>query len=104
MDIEKLMNRTSLSTANQEFLKDNIQNYLKGYVDVGKLVSNRTLIHGMPIKLQTLAEKAIMAKNFEECIETYNKWSAKHARKHQVSLNDLGVAALDEIKAWYRAH
>jgi len=104
MDIEKLMNRTSLSTANQEFLKDNIQNYLKGYVDVGKLVSNRTLIHGMPIKLQTLAEKAIMVKNFEECIETYNKWSAKHARKHQVSLNDLGVAALDEIKAWYKAH
>lgn len=103
MNIEKLMSRTSLSTTHQEFLKDNIQNYVKTYADIGKLVINRTLIHGMPIKLQTLAEKAILVKNFEECIDTYNNWSIKHSRKHQVSLTDLGVTALDEIKAWYRA-
>jgi hypothetical protein len=103
MNIEKLMSRTSLSTTHQEFLKGNIQNYVKTYADIGKLVINRTLIHGMPIKLQTLAEKAILVKNFEECIDTYNNWSTKHSRKHQVSLNDLGVTALDEIKAWYRA-
>ena len=102
MDIEKLMSRSSLSTTNQEFLKTNIQSYLKGYMDVGKLVANRTLIHGMPIKLQTLAEKAIMVKNFEQCIDTYNNWSAKHGRNHQVNINDLGSAALDEIKAWYK--
>jgi hypothetical protein len=103
MTIEKLMSRTSLSTTHQEFLKGNIQNYVKAYADIGKLVINRTLIHGMPIKLQTLAEKAILVKNFEECIDTYNNWSIKNSRKHQVSLNDLGVTALDEIKAWYRA-
>jgi len=103
MTIEKLMSRTSLSTTHQEFLKGNIQNYVKAYADIGKLVINRTLIHGMPIKLQTLAEKAIPVKNFEECIDTYNNWSIKNSRKHQVSLNDLGVTALDEIKAWYRA-
>lgn len=102
MNIEKLMTRSSLSISHQEFLKDNIQNYVKTYTDIGNLVINRTLIHGMPIKLQTLAEKAILVKNFEECIDTYNNWSIKHSRKHQVSLNDLGLSAIEEIKAWYR--
>ena len=33
------------------------------------------LVTGIPIKKQTLAGKKAMVKNWNECIEVYNKWT-----------------------------
>jgi hypothetical protein len=37
----------------------------------------------MPIKLQTLAEKALLIKNFSECVEVFNKWCKKNQKEEQ---------------------
>lgn len=101
MDINKLMVRDSLCPAHQAFLQENIQGYFNVYLKVNEMVQDRTLIAGVPIKLQTLAEKAVLIKNFKECVDTYNDWSSKQNNKHRVSLEDLGRTAFEEIKTWY---
>ena len=101
MNIEKLMTRDSLSVVHQNFLQDNIQDYFNVYLEINKLVSDRTIISGVPIKLQTLAEKAVLIKNFKECVDTYNDWNSKQPNRHKVTLQDLGQMAYNEIETWY---
>lgn len=102
MNIEKLMTRNSLSTNHQNFLQENIDPYFNVYLKINQLVMDRTMIAGVPIKLQTLGEKAVLVKNFQECVDTYNDWSSKQNGNYQkFSLEDLGHLAFDEIKNWY---
>jgi hypothetical protein len=92
---------TELGATHQKFVQDNIKQYTNMYLDFQQLVADRTLISGVPIKLQTLAEKAMLVKNFKECVDTYNTWSIKNNRSHQFSMEDLGEAAMKEIEQWY---
>lgn len=102
MNIEKLMTRNSLSTDHQNFLQENIDPYFNVYLKINQLVMDRTIISGVPIKLQTLGEKAVLVKNFQECVDTYNDWSSKQNGNYQkFSLEDLGHLAFNEIKNWY---
>ena len=55
----------------------------------------------MPIKLQTLAEKALLVKNFKECLDTYNEWSNKSSTGKFLSIESLGNNALTELETWY---
>ena len=55
----------------------------------------------MPIKLQTLAEKALLVKNFKECLDTYNEWSNKSSIGQFLSIESLSDTALTELETWY---
>lgn len=101
MDITQLMTRSSLSSNHQYFLQTNINKYADVYKDMLSMVVDRTLIDGVPIKLQTLAEKAMLIKNFKECVDTYNTWSSKNNLTHRITLDSLGAQAYEEIKTWY---
>ena len=68
---------------------------------MNNLVENGTLVNGMPIKLQTLAEKAMLVKNFKECYDTYSEWSIKYNQGNYVSLESLELSAIDELNTWY---
>ena len=101
MDISALITRPSLSLQNQQFLTHNMNNYISTYQTLSNLITTRTLIDGIPIKLQTLAEKAMMIKNLHECINTYNNWSIKNGQNHQISIDSLKDIAFDELNFWY---
>jgi hypothetical protein len=101
MGLQRILSRSSLAVQDQEFVKENMPQYFSVYKTVSQQVSDRELIHGMPIKLQTLAEKALMVKNFTECIDTYNDWSAKNNLEHRYSVEELGNIALTELQDWY---
>lgn len=101
MGLERLVNRSDLSVQHQELIKASLPNYYKLYMNMAGMIQNGTLITGVPIKLQTLAEKAVLVKNFKECMDTYNEWSLKNNLSHQFTLEDLGEAALTELKDWY---
>lgn len=97
-----LLKRNSLSTDNQNFLEKNIQRYSEVYYHIDELESKKIITSKMPIKLQTLAEKAMLIKNFAECIEAFNTWCKKHNRLDDVIDNqDLAKSAFDEINDWY---
>jgi len=101
MNIKKLITRDSLSVVSQNFLRENIRDYFNVYLEIDKLIIDRTIISGVPIKIQTLAEKAVLINNFKECVDTYNDWSSKHPNQHKVTLQDLGQMAYNEIETWY---
>lgn len=101
MSLDKLISRSDLSLQHQEHIKKNLPQYYTLFMKMQGMIADGTLINGMPIKLQTLAEKAILVKNFKECVDTYNDWSVKNNLDHRFTLEDLGLSAIDELKDWY---
>ena len=104
MNLNQLMTRPGLSISHREFLNTNSTNYVNAYKTISNLVDDRTLIAGIPIKLQTLAEKALLVKNFKECLDTYNDWSNASSIGKFLSIENLGNSALTELETWYKDH
>jgi hypothetical protein len=67
---------------NTSFLDAKKQNYVescyKGYQiaqkTINQMVDLGIIISGPPIKKQTLSDKKKMINNFDQCVETYNRW------------------------------
>jgi hypothetical protein len=98
-----LLTRSSLSIENQNFLGKNIEKYTDVYYKIDKLESDKIITSKMPIKLQTLAEKALLIKNFPECVEAFNTWCKKNKREDQcVEMQDLANTAFNEVTDWYQ--
>lgn len=104
MSLSEITSRSSIGIAQQQMLTENLPAYYNVYKNIDNLVATGTLVNGMPIKLQTLAEKAMLVKNFKECLDTYNNWSSKHKPGSQLSLETLGKTALDELENWYNTN
>ena len=97
-----LLTRSSLSLENQNFLRNNIEKYSDVYYKIDSLETDRIITSKMPIKLQTLAEKALLIKNFSECVEVFNKWCKKNQKEDQcVDMQNLSQEAFGEVKDWY---
>jgi len=99
-----LLKRNSLSTVNQQFLQANIQKYGDAYYRIADMEEKKILTSKMPIKLQTLAEKAMLIKNFPECIDAYNRWCDKNQNNKHLTNEDLLDLALDELQGWYNTN
>jgi len=65
--------KQSLTTTDQKFLLDNASNYKKTKDAIQELVDHKILVTPVPIKLQTMLEKKLLVKNFDECVEAYNR-------------------------------
>ena len=97
-----LLTRSSLSLENQNFLRNNIEKYSDVYYKIDSLETDRIITSKMPIKLQTLAEKALLIENFSECVEVFNKWCKKNQKEDQcVDMQNLAQEAFGEVKDWY---
>jgi hypothetical protein len=64
----------NVELTNYNFLKDHLPDYQKIQKELNRLVTDKILVTGVPIKLQSLAEKRHIIKNFDQCIEWYNQW------------------------------
>jgi hypothetical protein len=97
-----LLKRNSLSISNQNFLQKNIKQYTDVYYHIDDLESKKIITSKMPIKLQTLAEKALLIKNFSECIDAFNLWCKKRNREDDIIDNEeLAKKAFSEVNDWY---
>lgn len=97
-----LLTRSQLSVDNQNFLNANIGKYTNVYYKIDNLETDKIITSKMPIKLQTLAEKALIIKNFKECVDTFNNWCEKNDRVDQcVNMQVLAETAFGEITDWY---
>lgn len=63
----------SLTVADQKFLIKNGPDYVKTADAIQELVDHKVLVTPVPIKLQTMLEKKLLVKNFDECVEAYNR-------------------------------
>lgn len=97
--LNKLKN--NLSIPDQQYLLDNGKKYHNAHKGIEQLVTNGALVTGIPIKLQTMAEKKKIIKNFDECIEVYNKWVDDNGLGIKYTVDDIKQIANEEVKSWY---
>jgi len=90
----------NLPVTEQKFLNDNGVKYVKTYKRIDELVENRTIITGVPIKLQTMAEKKLLIKNFNECLIWYNEWADKNDYP-TMEIDELHKSTKAELLDWY---
>lgn len=91
----------SLSLPDQNFLNNNGKQYVKTYSAISELVDNKVLVTPVPIKLQTMLEKKLLIKNFDECAKVYNEWSSKTGHGIPYTADDLEHQAHKEIAMWH---
>lgn len=86
----------------KDFIKDNIDLYTSARVAIQDMQDTGLMVSGIPIKLQTLAEKSKVVHNLEHCLDTYNKWVSYTNPTYAVEYNPAEIVdrALLENKSW----
>ena len=90
----------SLPILDQQFLFKNSKQYINSIKHIEELIENKSLVTGVPIKLQTLAEKKMIIKNFNQLLDLYNMWASKNK---YTNTNDKEIVddATRELHNWY---
>ena len=94
--------KTNLTIADQNYLAHHSEKYTKAYMGIRQLVVNGTLVTGVPIKLQTLAEKRQIIKNYDQCIEVYNKWVDENNLGQKYTGDELKLISNQEVTEWHQ--
>jgi len=96
----------NLSAADQDFLLRHGANYQTVSDAIQELVDRKTLTTTIPIKLNTLLEKRLLIKNFDECVDIYNQWITNPHSKIRglgdvYDLETIDFETQKEIKNWH---
>jgi hypothetical protein len=92
---------SSLSRADQEFLLAHGAQYRVVADAINELVNKKVLVTSVPIKLQTLLEKKLLIRNYNECVSVYNEWAVK-TRVGTVYNDEMLTASMQrEIVSWH---
>ena len=90
-----------LPALEQQFLEVHGNKYLKSLNDINDLIEDRIMVTGVPIKLQTLVEKKMIIKNFNECAVVYNEWAIDNGFPVIKDNDEIINQAYNELKNWY---
>lgn len=109
MQLQSLQRRdvvNNLSVPDQKFLKQHGIDYVKVYRAIEQLVENKTLVTSIPIKLNTLLEKRLLIKNFDQCVDVYNQWitdpnSEIYQLGDEYLTEQIDQQAMSEIQQWH---
>jgi hypothetical protein len=91
----------SLSRADQEFLTKHVANYRVVNEALAELVNKKVLVTSVPIKLQTMLEKKLLIRNYDECVGVYNEWAVKNRMGTVYNDEMLSVSMQREIASWH---
>lgn len=100
-DLTPALLQTNLSLVDQSYLATHGEKYVNAYKGIEQLVTQGALVTGIPIKLQTMAEKKKIIKNFDECVQAYNEWVDENGMGIKYTDNDIKQIANEESKSWY---
>jgi hypothetical protein len=89
--------------------QNTVRSYLPGYhtavETINKMIDLGIIISGPPIKKQTLSEKRKVIKNFDQCINVYNRWIDIHPEFGSAIDNDhLDSRCMQENIFWKSAN
>lgn len=91
----------SLSDHDRQFLSQHVPDYVKTYRAIDELVVNKVLVTGVPIKLQTMMEKKLLIKNFDQCVDVYNQWAQHNALGDLYDSQAIAQQAQLELSQWH---
>jgi hypothetical protein len=102
-EIKEICNITTETFAVAEkdwnFLKAQLPAYRKTLGELADLITNKILVTGVPIKLQSLQEKKHIIKNFDQCIEWYNQWVTANGYGKLYTVDELdSLAQTEEVR------
>lgn len=101
-DLQIRAQRTDLAVEHQNFLKENVEEYSQVQLKLNKMREEKLLVTNIPIKLQTMLEKASMIKNYKEVFDVYNEWCIKNNQRERVlTLDQLKEGVINELNMWY---
>jgi hypothetical protein len=92
---------SGLSTVDQTFLNDHIDLYRKTSSTIAELVEQKVLVTGVPIKLQTMMEKKLLIKNFNQCVDVYNQWVTVTGCGKLYTDEQLMSLTHNEVQSWH---
>jgi hypothetical protein len=64
----------SMSTSEREYLAHHAPKYMQATQSIEQMERLGIVSSGIPIKKQTLRDKQLSVKNFDQCLDTYNEW------------------------------
>jgi hypothetical protein len=96
----------SLSSADRDFLLTHGPKYQLVQQAIDELVERKTLTTPIPIKLNTLLEKRLLIKNFDQCVAVYNQWMTDQHSKicglgDVYSDQDIDQQTETEMNQWH---
>ena len=91
----------SLSRSDQQFLQKNSALYTNSCKAIDELVQHKIITTGIPIKLQTMMEKRRLIRNFDQCVEVYNKWVAEKGIGDAYTHSEITQSSMNEIGQWH---
>jgi hypothetical protein len=100
-DLAPALLQNNMSLVDQNYLMSHGKKYVEVYKGIDQLRKQGVLPTGIPIKLQTLAEKQKIIKNFDECIVVYNQWVNANGFGKNYSKEQIKMIANEEVKEWY---
>lgn len=80
----------------KNFLTEKNAMYTSTQSQINKLVANGFMVSGIPIKLQSLAEKKFIVKNFNDALLWYNNWAKENSTGTIYTIEQLDAISLAE--------
>lgn len=91
----------AIQTRNQYFLDKHHSEYHVAAESISHMRDLGLLVKTIPVKKQTLAEKAFIVKNFNQCVDVYNEWASKNPGIGPVvTVDDLTQQSIQELETW----
>jgi hypothetical protein len=96
----------TLTKEDQQLLIEKGPAYMKAADAIQELVDHKVLWKAVPIKLQTMMEKRLLVKNFDECLDVYNRavedpYCALYNIRKSLSHDDISKISEEEIERWH---
>ncbi len=93
---------TKLPTDQQHHIKTHLKEYLTAHNSIRKMTELGILVTTVPIKKQTFLEKKFMIKNFDQCVDVFNRWAERNPTiTKPYENNDLNQLIDDDLKKWH---
>ena len=100
-DIVPVAQSANYQLVQQQFLEKNIVQYNNIKDSISNMVASGVMPNGIPIKLQTLAEKYMIVSNIDEILDAYNNWALQKGNFPTYTVDQLAALAVDELQHWY---
>lgn len=83
----------------KNFLAEKNATYTTTQTQINRLITDGFMVSGVPIKLQTLAEKKFIVKNFNDALMWYNEWAVNNSTGPTYTLEQLDAISTAEETA-----
>jgi hypothetical protein len=94
---------SSLNQTDVEFLKKHARKFVQANNRLDELLDYKIIERPMQVKLQTMIEKKLSIKNFDQCVEWYNEWVTANNLGQIYSEDTAYQSEINELKSWHTA-